>query len=366
MKTGLRILHLIAPAAVGGAESIVVALAAGHRAAGHDVRVAPILEPGSGEGHPFLSALASEGIPAAPIIVGGRDYFGERRLARETVEAFTPAIVHSHGFRPDVLDAGVARALGIPVVTTVHGFTGATRRTRLYEWLQVRTFPRFDAVVAVSATLARLLASRGVPERVLRTIVNAFRPAARLVPRPDARARLGVPVEGARIGWVGRYTIEKGADVLLAALAQLDAPASLIGDGRERAAIEALARPLAPRVTLHGAVPAAGTLIGAFDVLVISSHTEGTPVVLFEAMAAGVPIVTTAVGGIPDVVSEKEAWLVPAGDPVKLAAAIREALDNPAEAAARAAAARRRLDEQFAPGPWLDAYVSLYEQLLAR
>ncbi len=88
--------------------------------------------------------------------------------------------------------------------------------------------------------------------------------------------------------------------------------------------------------------------------------------IVLEAMAAGVPVVSTAVGGIPEMVTEREAWLVPAGDPAALAAALGKALGDPAESANRATAARGRLDRDFATRPWVDRHAELYRSLLER
>ncbi|MDH5284682.1 MAG: glycosyltransferase, partial [Gemmatimonadota bacterium] len=113
-----------------------------------------------------------------------------------------------------------------------------------------------------------------------------------------------------------------------------------------------------------GLVPGAGQLVGAFDLLVLSSRTEGTPIVLFEAMQAGVPIVATAVGGVPDVLGPDTALLVPPGQPALLASAIQSVARDPAAALARAAKAKARLESEFAPGPWLAGYEALYHSLL--
>jgi glycosyltransferase involved in cell wall biosynthesis len=110
-------------------------------------------------------------------------------------------------------------------------------------------------------------------------------------------------------------------------------------------------------------VPQAAALYCAFDVFVLSSRTEGTPISLFEAMAAGVPVVATRVGGVPDVITESEARLVPSESPQALAEAIEATLSQGEETRRRAAGAERRLQQHFAVGPWLDRYETLYREL---
>ena len=194
-----------------------------------------------------------------------------------------------------------AGVTGIPLATTVHGFTGGGARNQVYEAMQRLALRRFDAVVAVSEPLARQLRVT-VPGDRVRTIRNAWSPAEPPLPRAEARARLGIGEGELVAGWVGRLSPEKGADVLLYALPTLPAlHVSFLGDGADEAFLRGRAARLgvADRVRWHGAVPGAAALYAAFDVFVLSSRTEGTPIALFEAIAAGVPVVATRVGGVP-------------------------------------------------------------------
>lgn len=363
------ILHLVAPAAIGGLERVVQALALEQRAAGHDVHVAAIAATLAGE-QALLRPLAVAGVDTHPVRVGARAYRRERAEVAKLCRRACPDVVHSHGYRPDVIDAGVARRLGLPTVTTVHGFTGGGWRNRLYEWLQRRAARRFAAVVAVSRPLADQLRAAGVPEERLAIVPNAWREPVAPLPREGARGALGLPSVSAafHIGWVGRLSDEKGPDILIAALAQLrDVPfiTSFVGDGPAQSRLRALgaAAGVTDRLRWHGAKADASRLFPAFDVFALSSRTEGTPIVLFEAMAAGVPIVAARVGGVEDVLSEAEALLVPAEDPNALAGALRAVYADPAAAARRARAARQRLATQFACGPWIERYLTVYRRV---
>src|SRR6266704_2075951 len=284
----------------------------------------------------------------------------------ELCRRLRPDVVHTHGYRADVLDAAIARGLGIPVVSTVHGFTGGGRRNRFYQWLQRRALRRFDAVVAVSRPLVDDLAESGVPGERLYYVQNAWYPADPPLAREAACRALRIAPDGFRVGWVGRLSAEKGPDVLVEVLPQLgDLPVtvSFLGDGPLRPALETRAAALhvADRIRWHGLVPGAGRLLRAFEAFVLTARTEGTPIALLEAMAAGVPIIAAGVGGVPDVVSNKEALLVPPEDPRAVATALREVFQHPAEARTRARAARERLEREFGLAAWLGRYEAVYQ-----
>lgn len=366
----MRVLHLTAPAPYGGLEQVVHALAAGSAARGEEVAVAAVLEPGGPPGeHPFVAGLRRDGVEVHPLVLPGRAYLREWRGVRRLCRGLRPDVVHTHGYRCDVLHAAAVREDGLPVATTVHGFTGGGGRLRAYEWLQRASLRRFDAVVAVSRALGGALRGAGVPAERLRVIPNAWSGRAPALSRAAARQTLGAAEDEVVVGWVGRLSPEKGADVLLDALPLVPGVcAHFVGSGPEAGALRERAARLgvAGRVRWHGALPGAGTLFPAFDAFVLSSRTEGTPVALFEAIAADVPVVAARVGGVPDVVDDATARLVPPCDPAALAAALREVRESPVAARARAAAARVVLDHRFGAGPWLDAYRALYREIRSR
>lgn len=359
----LRVLQVIAPAPAGGAESVVLALGAGLRSRGHAVLLAALVGPG-GEDHPVAAQGRALGLEVEALTHPTRAYLAERRAILALMRRWQPTAVHTHGYRPDVVAGLAARAAGVPQVTTAHGFIGGDRRGRLYEWLQLEAARRAAAAVAVSAPIVARYRRAGVPAARVHLIRNAWSGREPL-PRADARRALGISSDDPLVGFVGRLSSEKGADVLIESLAKSSVPrlrAAFAGEGPEREALAARAGALGlgDRVQWLGRVPDAGLLASAFDLFALSSRTEGTPIALLEAMAAGLPIVATAVGGVPDVVSKDEAWLVPSEDPAALAAALDAALADPALARARGAAARRRLERDFHPDGWLAAHEALY------
>lgn len=364
----LNILHVTAPGRVGGLESVVRGLATGHAARGHRLSVFASTADDAAD-HPLLASLREAGVQIYLPGRSSRNYLRERVAIRDAMRASGARIVHTHGYRSDVI--GLAAATGTPVktVTTAHGFTGGGWKNRLYERFQLRAFRKFDAVVSVSRPLTQRITASGVADHRVRLIPNAFGGAG-VVSRSAAREALGLRGEQFTVGWVGRVTREKALDLMLEGLRQLrDLPVMLvvIGEGHERETLMKGAREsgLDDRILWLGMVPDSARFFSAFDLYALSSRTEGTPITVLEAMEAEVPIVTTAVGGIPDMVSEQEAWLVPSGDPAALAVAIRDAWNRPDERLNRAGAARRRLAIQFAVTPWLDRYEALYRELLA-
>jgi len=359
----LRIAHVLVPGEIGGLERVAVDLAASLRTIGHDARLVPIVEKST---HPLAEPAGTSGVPVHPIVLPPHSYLRESIRLGRLITELRPDIVHTHGYHADVVGGLAAWRHGVPAVSTLHGFTGGGRKNRMYERLQRFCTRRFAATIAVSAPMKAALSSHYPPDR-LRLIRNAWCNGQPILNREAARRKLDLPMSGLVIGWVGRLSPEKGPDVFLDAVGRSrrnDYRASFIGGGRLESELRerTIALGLDDRIRFHGAVPGAGSLLRAFDLFVMSSRTEGTPMVLFEAMAAGVPVVTTGVGGIPDVVGPDEACLVPSGDAAALARAVDESLDH-TDARARAARAEERLHGECGVEAWVEAHTLLYRSI---
>jgi glycosyltransferase involved in cell wall biosynthesis len=172
--------------------------------------------------------------------------------------------------------------------------------------------------------------------------------------------------------FVGELRILKGVDVLIQAIALLaeqghSLTATIVGDGPDRAAFEAQvkARGLAERVRLVGARPArAAFALGRL--LVVPSRAESLPYIVLEAAAAGVPLITSKVGGIPEIFGPDSSELVAPGDAAALAAAIEHSLRNLDRNRAARTRLQSRVREAFSTAAMTDAVLAAYEDALAR
>lgn len=359
----MRITHVLAPARVGGLEGVVVGLARGQRERGHDVSIVTVGSQSDTE--PFRTWLSDSNISAAQVRLSNRGLLREQASVISACRAARSEVVHTHGYRPDVLHLAAARKIGAAGVATIHGFTAASWRVRVYERMELLALRRADAVIAVSRPLLRTVVSAGVSRDRVHFVMNAHVNICTPLSRAQSLSRLSLNPTQLNIGWIGRLGREKGPDIAVAAVSLLrDLPVtlSMIGDGAERAASLTAARSLGieDMIRFHGIVPGSAALLSAFDVILISSRTEGTPLVLLEAMAAGTPVVTTRVGGIPDVVTDREAILVDRAEPSALASGLREVLTNRHAAEARADNARLRVNTEFSADLWLNKYEDVY------
>ncbi len=364
----VAVVHVLAPQAAGGLETVVGMLATAQLARGRAVTVVALLDPWVTT-LPFIAAMRTGGVPLVEVRAPPRWYWREARAVGAAADATKSVVLHSHGYRADVIGYWAARSTPWYNVSTVHGFTGRDLKNRFYEWLDLRVLRRFDAAIAVAAPIERRLVESGVLASRVHLVPSGFAPQPTLS-RDEARIALGIDRDVRCIGWVGRLSPEKGADLFLDALREpvcAEVQAVILGDGPERAALEATVRGsgLGSRVRLLGRVQEAAQLMPALDVLVMSSRTEGTPATLLEAMAAGVPAVAFAVGGIPNVLDELSGWLVEPQDVGGLAHAIATVLSQPQEAARRAETARKVVQDRFGLEPWLDRIDRIYEKILA-
>jgi glycosyltransferase involved in cell wall biosynthesis len=216
-----------------------------------------------------------------------------------------------------------------------YGYYGP-RRTAVFTALERRAARWTDRIITLTDRGAAEHLARGIGRAAQYVAVPSGVPVAELraaaPARRAARARLGLDPDAFVVLGLGRLVPIKGFDLLVralpAVLAQIpSARVRLVGDGAERARLEALARSLgvAERLVMVGEVLDVTTPLAAADVLVVPSRNEGMGRVIVEAMALGVPVVATAVGGIPDVVTDRECGrLVAPGDVDALAAALVE------------------------------------------
>lgn len=362
-----RVLHVLSPAPIGGAESVVLELTAAMQTASLQASIAVIgVDVAT---HPFVAAARQRTLPIEGTAMHRYRYVAQARAVAGMVRRGGVHVIHTHGFKADVIGGMAGWLTGRPVVSTLHGFTGSGVKTGLLDRLARRAHQRASALIAVSAPIREELIRRGMRAERVHVIPNAVRQPNAPLTRAEARRALGVDADAPRIGWIGRLSSEKGADVFLQALAALPTTvpwrASIIGDGPEAPALRTLCQALGldARVEWHGVRAGAATLLTAFDVLVLSSHTEGTPMVLLEAMHAGTPIVATRVGGVPDMLGAEEALLVPPATPTALADAMAATLGDPSAARARAALARAAARATFGMDVWIARHDALYRSL---
>jgi glycosyltransferase involved in cell wall biosynthesis len=300
-----------------------------------------------------------------------RIWFALRRLVRQR----NFDIIHSHEYKSDLLALLLAKRTGAIPLATVHGWTGSSRREKIYYAFDKRILKWFPRLIAVSDEIRRTLLDVGAEEERIQTVLNGIDPYMFHRDRTKqkvVRDSMGVSEDETVIGAVGRLEPQKRFDILLRAFAQvrLSRPQLrlfIVGEGGERVSLE--------RTITHLGLDNSCKLFGhrtdiidfhhAFDLLVQSSDYEGTPNAILEAMAMETPVVATDVGGTPELIHHGvHGLLAPPGDPGALAQAIEQALDDPHATAERCAAARKRVEQELSFERRMKNVETIYEQLV--
>jgi glycosyltransferase involved in cell wall biosynthesis len=361
-----RILFLVTLAETGGAQTYVSTLVP-ELVGRYAVTVAAY---GTG---PLRTSVTQAGAAFVPLrhvrrpISAWRDPLGLLELV-VLVRRARPHIVHANSSKAGVLGRVAAWIAGAPIrVFTVHGwaFSASSRpRSVIYHRAESLVRRLTTTTICVSETERAVgLAAGTCDER--RTVV--IRNGVDVTARPVARPGTDPP----RIVAVGRLQAPKDVLSLIRALAKLQQRsfnAIVVGDGPDRPAIEAEVRRLALTRVVHlaGGRDDVAEILAASHIFVLSTRSEGLPISVLEAMAAGLPVVASRVGGLPELVVEGETGLlVTPGEPGELAAAIERLLGDPALRARFGAAGRARVQSQFAVDEFLDAHRELYRRELA-
>jgi glycosyltransferase involved in cell wall biosynthesis len=344
------VLHLRSASAQGlyGAERSLLALALATEAP-FEPKVVSLVRPGRGD---VLGAAAGRaGVPAVRVEAPGK--LSLAALA-PVVRLSRGGLLHAHDYKALVLALAAGAVARAPVVATFHGDTGHLPRVLVYERLARWAARLSSGVAATSESLAERIRA-AAPRTPVHVIPNGVplgtlpTPAERLA----ARRALGFPEDAQVVAFVGRLSPEKAPEVLLRAVEGTDMRVVVAGEGPLRDSLEAGAD--RARVRFLGFVPEVAQVLAAADVLALPSRTEGLPMAALEAMAAGVPVVASAVGSLPEVLGNGAGVLVPPGDVAALRLAL-EQLSAPDLRATIAGTARLRVESRYGVAAMAQSY----------
>jgi glycosyltransferase involved in cell wall biosynthesis len=369
----LRILHVLR-SPVGGLFRHVVDLARGQAARGHQVGIVADAATGGARADSAFAALAPHlalGLSRVAMSrhIGGSDLSAQRHVARRA-RATNADVLHGHGAK----GGAYARLVGGSAIRVYTPHGGSLHYSRssavgfMYLTLEQALMRRtelflFESRYGRDAFMAKI----GTPRSLVRVVHNGV--------TQDEFAEVTPQADATDIVFIGELRQLKGVDVLLDALAMLaregGVSATIVGAGPDEAQFRAQAERLGlissirSSVRFLGAMPArAAFALGR--VMVAPSRAESLPYIILETAAAAVPLITTDVGGIPEVFGPQAARLVPPGDAAALANAIRAALADPARLANETLTLRARVREEFAADVMTDAVLSAYREALAQ
>jgi glycosyltransferase involved in cell wall biosynthesis len=286
------------------------------------------------------------------------------------------AIWHGHDYKTNALGLLLKRFHPMHLVTTMHGWVEQTRRTPLYYWVDRCTLRYYEKVLCVSEDLYKTARIAGVPANRCEILENGIDldDYRRRNSVAAAKTALGFDPQRTLIGACGRLSAEKGFDVLVAALQPLcekfsELDCVIIGEGNEK---ENLSRQVAEaglsqRVKLLGFRNDVRELYEAFDIFALSSHREGLPNVVLEAMATSVPVVATNINGVPKLVQDGQTgYLVPAADSAALGNALTKLITQPALGQTLGQNGRVFVETHYSFARRMQKLKTIYDQLLAK
>ena len=236
-------------------------------------------------------------------------------------------LVHTNGYFADICGQLAALMLGIRSISTCHGFIKSDLKMRVYNRLDTYALRLCERVIAVSEVIKDDLVRSGLRESRITVIPNAVSPLCSgsqyETRRHCKRSQLNIALGEHVVGFLGRLSAEKGVAYLIESVSELlkagvQMKLVIVGDGPERCALEqqVKTRQIESAVVFTGFQTDPESWFPAFDIFALPSLTEGTPLALLESMAAGVPVIASAVGGVPKIVTDGEnGLLVPPGAP---------------------------------------------------
>lgn len=364
----IKVMSIIWSLGLGGAEQVVIRLAAGL----DRKRFVPLICCLNAEG-PFAQRARLAGIEVMALGKRGRyDAAVLWKLIR-VMRSRRIDVVHTHLWGANFWGRIAARCAGVPTVVATEHNVDTWKKP--YHFVIDRFLARWTTrLVAVSQQVREFYESHGIGLGRWRVLYNGVdATAATPRGRGPVYQTLGIVNGEPVVGWIGRLVPAKAPEVFLEAIASASSQfpalkALIIGEGPLRQVAEAQVRQLGlqDRVVLTGMRHDVPDLLAGMDALIFSSEREGLSLAMLEAMAAGVPVIATAVGGTPELIKDGiTGLLVPPGQPQELAHRLVELLRDPVQADGIRQAARARVAEHFSLRRMIEAHEAAYEEMFA-
>jgi glycosyltransferase involved in cell wall biosynthesis len=368
----MRLLAIIEAYSMTGPAKNLIEFATLARELDVDTTVATFIR--GDESNTFIETARQSGIAVLALRERGLYDPGVVKSLAALVLRHDPHVIQTHAVKSHFLARLAGLPKRVPWIAFHHGYTWPTLRARAYNQLDRWSLTAARKVLTVSSPFREELVAKGIARERIEIIQNAIRPGwGTGEGTSDLRAALGIAPDRQIILIVGRLSREKDHLTLLRAVDRL--PSNLnphllvVGEGPERGRIEQEIRQrgLTEHVTLTGLQRSAEPYYRIANLAVLSSLSEGSPNALLEAMSAGVPVVATNVGGIPEIVTDGEsALLVPAGDVESMAAAMAKLLTDTSLAQRFVERGRSLVLEKHSPTARAERLAGIYQSLASR
>lgn len=371
----INVLQFICPSGFYGAERWIVALANNIDHSAVNCELAVTKEQGSDDLE-ICNRYAELDLPVHQVPMSGRFDWGVVKRLVKLIKERNIHIIHTHGYKSDILGVIAARKAGIKSVCTPHGFENSEDfKLRAYIWAGCQSFRFFDAVVPLSAQLMDQVKPYGIRNERLHYIQNGVD-----LKEVQEAGREGLAREQDQqrpekiIGFVGQMISRKNIFALLDVFDELaqergDIKLQLLGDGDQRQELEQYAKNLKSidRIEFLGFLNNRLDYLRNFDLFVMTSSLEGIPRCLMETMAMGIPVAAFNIPGIDQLVIHQQTGLLAEyGDKVSLKQYWQQLLDDKDLANQLVANGRQYVDEKFSAARMAHEYTELFNQLLGR
>jgi glycosyltransferase involved in cell wall biosynthesis len=325
------------------------------------------------DGNPAAEPLYARGTPPFDLGLDGPPRVHALLTARRYIARIRPQVVHTHLGTSDMVGGLTARSLGIPLVSTIHAMDWSSEgrsygvKRRILKHCAAR-------VIAVSDSARQKYLEHGWarPDQIV-TIHNGIDAIPAAGAGAEVRRELGLEPDAVVVGMVSGLRPEKGHDVAIETVGLLREQYPklrllIVGQGHLREQIERQAAGrLGEAAVFAGGRPDVMRVFDAIDICLHPSRADAFPTTLIEAMAASVPVIATAVGGIPEIITDGiTGLLIPAPpSPNAVATLLRDLIDDPPRRRALAQAGHRAYAERFTADPWVRRTRELYDEVVA-